>query len=99
MLDIKAVGVYYCCVPQGLLKKRRKLQRRQKDEVAALSEEKLREIEKSRLKSSNAAGPETDMDYRELLQANSTCSATWIHYISFLVAVSWCCFTIVCISS
>ncbi|KAF2347838.1 Tetratricopeptide-like helical domain, partial [Trinorchestia longiramus] len=72
-------------VKDGEVKKRRKVSRAQKLRDAKQLEEQLREAERSRL-TKDTIGPQTEDDYRELLLTNKACSATWIQYISFLLA-------------
>ncbi|KAA0191979.1 hypothetical protein HAZT_HAZT003309, partial [Hyalella azteca] len=72
-------------VKKGEQKRRRKVSRAQRDREARQLEEQLREAERSRL-TKDTIGPQTEDDYRELLLTNKACSATWIQYISFLLA-------------
>lgn len=71
-------------VTQGEQKKRRKRSRLEREREEAAQEATVRAAELSRV--SGPRVPESEHDYKELLLSNSSCSATWIQYISFLLA-------------
>jgi len=69
------------------VKKRKKISKKQKEQKKLQEEDLLREAERSRLKKKE--GPESELEYLELLQADRTCSAAWIQYICHLLSVSF----------